>query len=184
MKAVFVALLCLCLASGCATNLDGAAYRSQTPAFELFEFFDGTVDAWGIVQNRSGEVVQRFSVVIDGRVDGDRLVLDERFTYGLGEGVTKRVWTIDRNGMGAYSGAAGDILGTATGEAFGNAFRWAYAMDLPVGEKSYRVRFEDWIFALDGQRILNRSYIQKFGLDVAEVTIFMQRRDGPIPTAD
>ena len=50
-------------------------------------------------------------------------------------------------------------------------------MDLPVGDRTYRVRFDDWIFALDAQRIVNRSYLQKFGIDVAEVTIFMQRRD-------
>jgi hypothetical protein len=36
------------------------------------------------------------------------------------------------------------------------------------------VKFEDWIFALDDRSIMNRSYIQKFGLDVAEVTIFME----------
>jgi hypothetical protein len=179
MRVLLVALLCLGLASGCATSLDGAAYRTQTPTFDLFGFFDGTVDAWGIVQNRRGEVVQRFTVVIEGRVDGERLVLDERFAYSLGEGVTERAWTIDRNVDEGFSGGAGDILGTATGNSYGNAFRWAYAMDLPVGDRSYRVRFEDWIFALDGQRILNRSYIRKFGLDVAEVTIFMQRRDGP-----
>jgi len=173
----FIALLSLVLmASGCATSLEGPRYAGQTPVFELFDFFDGTVDAWGIVQNRKGEVVQRFSVVIDGSVEGDRLTLDEAFTYQLGEGVGTRVWTIDRNADGSYTGGAGDILGSAQGEAFGNAFRWAYAMDLPVGEKTYRVRFEDWIFALDDARIMNRSYIQKFGLDVAEVTIFMQRR--------
>jgi hypothetical protein len=166
--------------SGCATRLDGPRYADQAPGFDLFDFFDGTVDAWGIVQNRSGEVVQRFTVVIDGRRQGGRLILDESFTYALGEGVEQRVWTIERDTGGTYVGSAGDILATAAGQAHGNAFRWAYAMDLPVGGKSYRVRFEDWIFALDADRIINRSYIQKFGVDVAEVTIFMQRRDpGP-----
>ena len=179
MKPILCALLLAVLCSGCATSLDGPRYTGQEPAFDLFEFFDGTIDAWGLVQNRSGEVVQRFSVVIEGEVADDRLVLDETFTYSLGEGVTERVWTIDRRPDGAYVGEAGDILDTATGAAYGNAFRWAYAMDLPVGEKVYRVRFEDWIFALDDQRIMNRSYIQKFGLDVAEVTIFMQRRPNP-----
>jgi hypothetical protein len=37
------------------------------------------------------------------------------------------------------------------------------------------VRFEDWFWALDKNRIMNRSYLQKFGFDVAEVTIFMER---------
>ena len=46
---------------------------------------------------------------------------------------------------------------------------------------SYRVRFEDWIWALHKRRILNRSYIQKFGFDVAEITIFMERRESMEP---
>jgi len=179
MKRIALFSLMAVLVSGCATSLDGPRYAGQTPPFDLFGFFDGTVDAWGIVQNRSGEVVQRFRVVIDGSVSGDSLTLDERFSYDLGDGVKERVWRIQRESDGSFTGGAGDILGSAEGDAFGNAFRWAYAMDLPVGDKTYRVRFEDWIFALDSRRIMNRSYIQKFGLDVAEVTIFMQRREAP-----
>ena len=175
MNIARITLLACLFLSGCATSLEGDRYRAQDPAFDLFSFFDGPVKAWGLVQNRQGEVVQRFTVDIQGSTSDDTLTLDESFTYGLGEGVTKRVWTITRSADGSYAGTAGDILDSATGSSHGNAFRWAYAMDLPVGNKSYRVRFEDWIFALDERRIINRSYIQKFGLDVAEVTIFMER---------
>lgn len=164
------------LIAGCATSLDGQRYRSDTPPFDLFGFFEGNVKAWGIVQNRSGELVQRFTVDIAGTVDGDTLTLDEHFTYGLGSGVENRIWEITRNADGTYRGTAGDILGNASGQSYGNAFRWAYEMELPVGESSYRVRFEDWIWALDEDTLMNRSYIQKFGLDFAEVTIFMQRQ--------
>ena len=160
---------------GCATTLDGSRYLAQEPGFDLFKFFDGEVRAWGIVQNRSGEVVQRFEVDIDGSISGQTITLDEVFRYGLGDGVTERVWTITRRDDGSYVGGAGDILGTATGSSYGNAFRWTYSMDLPVDDTTYRVKFDDWIFALDDRRILNRSYIQKFGLDVAEVTIYMER---------
>jgi len=177
MKPLVASLLYVALLSGCATHLDGPRYDGQTPAFDLFTFFEGDIRAWGLVQNRSGEVVQRFDVDIVGTVEGNRLTLDETFRYGLGEGVRERVWTISRDASGAYTGSAGDILGEASGHAYGNAFQWAYQMDLPVGDKTYRVKFEDWIFALDDRRIMNRSYIQKFGLDVAEVTIFMERQD-------
>lgn len=175
--ALFTASLLLLVLGGCATHLDGTRYANQAPPFDLFRFFDGEVRAWGLVQNRRGEVVQRFEVTIDGSVEGDRLTLDETFRYGLGEGPEKRIWTIDRRADGRFTGTAGDILGDASGEAHGNAFFWSYSMDLPVGDTRYRVRFEDWIFALDDRRIMNRSYIQKFGLDVAEVTIFMERVD-------
>ena len=177
MKQLVASLLFITLLSGCATHLDGARYGDQTPQFELFAFFEGDIRAWGVVQNRSGEVVQRFEVDIAGNVTGNRLTLDESFRYSLGDGVKERVWTITRNEDGSFTGKAGDILGDASGYAYGNAFQWAYEMNLPVGDKTYRVKFEDWIFALDDRRIMNRSYIQKFGLDVAEITIFMERLD-------
>ena len=168
-------LAMLMLTAGCATTLDGSRYLTQEPGFDLFKFFDGKVRAWGIVQNRSGEVVQRFEVDIDGSISGQTITLDEVFRYSLGDGVKERVWTITRGDDGSYVGGAGDILGPANGSSYGNAFRWTYTMDLPVEDDTYRVKFDDWIFALDDRRILNRSYIQKFGLDVAEVTIYMER---------
>lgn len=177
MKAMTTTALTLTilLLTGCATSLDGERYQEQAPEFDLFTFFDGDIKAWGIVQDRSGEVTQRFIVTIDGSVDGDTLELDETFEYSLGDGVKHRVWSITRGADGSYSGGAGDIIGTAQGEAHGNAFRWSYAMDLPVGDSTYKVTFEDWIWQLDEDTIINRSWIQKFGIDFAEVTIFMRR---------
>lgn len=171
-----VYLLCITmLLSGCATQIQGPKYQSLSPAFDLFSFFDGEVKAWGLVQNRSGELVQQFTVDITGRIEGNRLTLDETFTYGLGEGVRERTWQIQRLDDGTYLGSAGDVLDSAVGRSFGNAFHWTYRMDLPVGDRSFEVRFEDWFWALDADRLMNRSYLQKFGFDVAEVTIFMER---------
>ena len=59
--------------------------------------------------------------------------------------------------------------------AYGNAMFWGYQMDLPVGDDSYRVTFKDGIWAFDDETIVNRSYIKKFGLAFAEVTIFMRK---------
>jgi hypothetical protein len=167
--------LCVLILSGCATRLDGLNYQATEPRFDLFGFFDGSVTAWGLVQGRDGELIQRFQVEIEGRIEGDVLTLDEQFTYGFGEGVTDRVWTIERLGEGRYQGQAGDVNGVADGQSHGNAFHWTYRMTIPVKGQSLEVRFEDWFWALDKNRIMNRSYLQKFGFDVAEVTIFMER---------
>jgi len=43
------------------------------------------------------------------------------------------------------------------------------------------VQFEDWFWALDDSRILSRSYLQKFGFDVAEVTLLMERDEIKTP---
>ncbi len=163
--------------AGCATAIDGARYQATEPAFDLFEFFDGSVKAWGLVQGRDGELIQRFEVAIEGSIEGDQLTLDETFTYGFGEGVESRVWTITRRADGSYSGRAGDVSGEARGRSYGNAFHWQYAMDIPVRGQMLEVKFSDWFWALDEQRLMNRSYLQKFGFDVAEVTIFMERQE-------
>jgi hypothetical protein len=162
---------------GCSLSIDGDAYKKQQPTFDLYSFFDGPVTAWGIVQNRSGEVVQRFVVTIDGSVVDDKLILDETFEYGLGDGPIKRIWTITKNADGTFTGRAGDIASDATGTSFGNAFNFVYEMDLDVDESTYRVNFDDWFWAFDNKQIMNRSYIKKFGIVMAEVTIFMQRQD-------
>lgn len=165
----------MCFLSSCA-SIEPDSYSNQTPQFVLEEFFDGDVNVWGIVQNRSGNVVQRFTVDIAGSVDGNTLTLDETFNYSLGSGVEKRIWVIERHADGSYTGMADDILPGAKGRSHGNAFQWTYEMDLPVDDKSYKVRFDDWIWAFDDSAIMNRAYIRKFGLTFAEVTLFMQRQ--------
>ncbi len=176
LRTGLVALLFLGLTACGSRDIAGSAYLDTSPEFKLTEFFDGDVRAWGIVQDRSGNITQRFIADIDGTWDGETLTLDETFEYLVGDGVTERVWTISRDANGEWQGGAGDILGQASGATYGNAFNWTYQMDLPVDDTSYVVNFDDWIWAFDEDTIMNRSYITKFGITFAEVTIFMSRQ--------
>lgn len=176
-------LLSLLVVSGCGTSPYSKDYVEQQPKLDLFSFFNGEVKAWGIVQNRKGQVTQRFIVDIAGAVDktGQELTLDETFEYMQGDGVKKRVWKISRNDVNrtdgeSFVGEASDIVDSATGDVYGNTLNWTYQMDLTVNSGTYRVTFDDWMWALDDQTIVNRAYIKKFGLVMAEVTLFMQRQ--------
>jgi len=177
-RTVLVGLLsCLTLMVGCSTSVDGNTYKQVSPTFNIEKFFAGNVRAWGIVQNRSGEVVQRFVVDIEGKNESGTLTLDETFTYGVGEGPKNRTWQIVKQADGTYLGNAGDIDGPAKGTSYGNAFNFHYNMDLPVDDTTYAVTFDDWFWAFDDSAMMNRSYIRKFGVVMAEVTIFMQKQD-------
>ena len=172
-------LLCFSFAlmQACSSSIDGEDYEQQAPGFDLEAFFDGEVTAWGIVQDRSGEVVQRFIVDINAYRQGADIILDETFEYSLGDGPTKRIWTISKNPDGTYNGEAADIATVANGVSHGNAFNFTYEMDLEIDTSTYRVKFDDWFWAMDENTMMNRSYIKKFGITFAEVTIFMQKQN-------
>lgn len=160
--------------SGCG-SVEVQRYAQEKPVLDLREYFNGTLDAHGIFQNRSGEVVKRFHVLIEASWEGDVGTLDEHFTYSDGT-TQRRIWTVTRQGEGRYSGTAGDVVGEAIGEAAGNALRWRYALALPVGEKVYNVDFDDWMFLMDERVMLNRSVMSKFGIHLGEVTLSFYKR--------
>ena len=176
MKLLCAAAFALGLTACASTGVE--QYRAETPALDLKTYFNGTLDAWGMFQDRSGKVVKRFHVLIDARWQGDTGTLDEHFTYSDGT-TQRRVWTITRLGPGRYSGRADDVVGEATGEAAGNALRWRYVLALPVDGKVYNVDFDDWMFLMDDQVMLNRSLMSKWGFRLGEVTLSFHKRPRP-----
>jgi len=151
-------------------------YDGDQPELKLEEYFDGPIKAWGIIQDRKGHVTRRFDVDLVGTWDGDTGTLEEHFEYYDGKS-EKRVWNIKKLGESSYQGSAGDIVGTATGSTNGSAMRWAYQMDLEVDGKTYRITFDDWMFLMNDGVLVNRSYLKKFGITVAELTLFMQKQN-------
>jgi hypothetical protein len=152
-----------------------ATYKQDAPPLDLKDYFTGPIKAWGLVQDRKGQVTRRFDVVMHGSWEGDVGTLEEHFNYYDGE-TDKRVWTITKISADRYEGKAGDIIGKADGEVAGNTMRWAYVMDLPVGDTTYKITFDDWMFLMNDGVLINRSYLKKFGITVAELTLFMQKQ--------
>jgi hypothetical protein len=74
-------------------------------------------------------------------------------------------------GDGRYTGTADDVVGTAQGQVSGNSFYWAYTLRLPVGDKTYDVQFEDWMWLVDEKVMLNKAVMSKFGIYLGEVTL-------------
>ena len=107
--------------------------------------------------------------------------------------------------MRQYSnGTAADVLGQATGEEKGNAFRWGYTLKLPVEGRSdagppqgasassggsvvreatsvgapqtIEVQFDDWMYLMNDKVLLNKAEMSKFGFKLGEVTLSFVRR--------
>ena len=170
---IFSVIFALLVLSGC-TNMKPTDFSGTTPQLRIEEYFAGHTRAWGIFEDRFGNLRRQFVVDIDGKWDGETLVLDERFLYSDGE-KDRRVWTIRKIDAHRYEGQAADVIGVAVGEAYGNALNWRYDMDLKVGEGTLRVHFNDWMFLQESGVLVNRARVSKFGIEIGEVTLFFQK---------
>lgn len=161
------------LLAGCACP-SLADHAAQRPVLDLRQYFDGRLLAHGLVTDRGGKVLQRFTVELTGTWQGDTGTLDERFTYADGRRET-RVWTLQRLPDGSWRGRAADIVGEARGQTAGNALNWRYTLRLPVDGRTWDIAFDDWMYLVDERVLLNRAEMRKFGVRVGEVLLSFQR---------
>lgn len=173
IRHALAALAALVLASCAAVSVQD--YKAEKPALDLREYFNGQVDAWGIIQDRSGKVIKRMTVEMTCTWNGDVGTLDERFTYADGTKET-RVWTIRKQGN-RYVGTAADVVGEALGEASGNTLRWRYVLDAKrEGGGTIHLDMDDWMWLIDEKTLVNKTSFSKFGIQFGEVTIFFRKR--------
>lgn len=172
--AAALAALAIAALPACA-SIEPGEYAAQRPLLELERYFDGTLDGYGMVQDRSGKVLRRFKVVIHAKWEAGVGTLDEEFVWSDGER-QRRVWTLRALGDGRYAGTAGDVVGEAVGRAAGNALHWRYVLAVPVDGKVWNLDLDDWMFLIDERVMLNRAVMRKFGFRVGEITLSMVKR--------
>ena len=161
------------LLSGCS-GMKVTDFADNKNRLLVEEYFLGHTVAWGIFEDRFGNLRRQFKVNIDGYLEDGLFVLDEEFEYLDGE-KDQRTWRIKIIDEGLYEGKASDIVGSATGIAKGNALNWQYTMKLPIGEKNLKVKFDDWMFLQSDGVLINRATVSKWGVNIGTVTLFFEK---------
>jgi hypothetical protein len=174
MKRRHLLALAPALLAACAAP-DVSDYAREQPPLDLRTYFNGRVDGYGIFTDRNGKVVRRFTVVVDGQWHGDDGVLDEHFTYSDGT-TQRRVWRLRALGGDRFAGQADDVVGEAMGQASGNSLHWNYTLALPVDGSTWHVQMDDWMHLVDGEVLLNRTAMRKFGIHLGDVTLSFRRQ--------
>ena len=174
MKIIFALLVAFLLTNCSGKGMKPIDFKDQKPRLIIEDYLSGNVKAWGILQNRSGKVTRQFSADLNERWDGKQLILNEKFYWSDGE-VQKRQWKIDKIDEHNYEGIAGDVVGKAKGYSYGPAFKFEYVLLVPVKGKEMKITFDDWIFKQDEKVAINRATMTKFGIKVAELTVFFQK---------
>ena len=152
-------------------------FENNKPKLDLFSFFEGETIAYGIFEDRFGNLKRQFRVNIKGKTDNKTLTLDEYFLYDDGE-KAKRIWTIEKQINGntiSYVGNADDVEGKATGSISGNTLNWTYDIYLNIKGSNIKVHFNDWIYQQSNDLAINRAYVSKFGINIGSVTLVFLR---------
>ncbi|RUO22308.1 DUF3833 domain-containing protein [Aliidiomarina iranensis] len=173
MRILAMAAAAVLFLAGCSAKIED--YRGDSPQLHLDEYFVGDIVAYGMVQDRSGKVTQRFRADIVGTWNGNEGELDEVFYWDDGREQT-RVWKITKTGPNSYEGTAGDVKGVANGTTAGNALHWVYQLEVPFRDGTIAVTLDDWMYLLDEDRLVNRTEMRKFGFRVGEITIYMEKQ--------
>ena len=165
-------LLIITMLTSCSTTIN--QYQDTSPNFRLEEFFNGDLSAYGIVQDRKGKVIRRFKVTMTGSWEGNKGILDEHFIYDDGE-KQRRVWHLHKLANNQYTGTASDVTKDAKGQTQGFALYWQYTLAIPVEGRTWNINFDDWMYLLDEQRLINKAVMKKWGFTVGEVTLFIEK---------
>jgi len=168
-----VCLSALLLAGGCGTmQID--EFAGNTPRFVLEDYFAGSTRATGLFEDRFGRVQRQFVVDIDGVWDGRTLTLTEDFVYDDGE-TEQRIWIIEKTAEARYSGTTANAVGAAEGQTSGNALHWQYDFKLAVGDDTWQVHFDDWMFLQPNGTLLNKATITRWGFKLGTVFLSFER---------
>jgi hypothetical protein len=172
-------VLILALVAGCTGKPSFRDPALSDRKLNLEEFFDGELVAHGQFQDVLGTVRRQFRVDIQGDWNGERLRLQEDFVYEDGS-TEQRIWTLVKTGADTWQGTAPGVIGQATGEEKGDRFNWRYTIDLPVPSadgtsETTRVSFDDWMWLLSEDRLFNRAYMKKYGVDIGDVSISFEK---------
>lgn len=167
LHSLFAGLLLLCGCS-CPRVED---YNGNTPTLDIREYFNGKLEARGIMLNRSGKMDMSFHASMKGNWNGGNGIFEEHFTYSDGR-TQERKWNLHFTDEHHFTATANDVVGEAKGTQYGNAMNMRYVLTVKTQKgKTYDISMDDWMFRMDDKIILNHIIMRKFGFKVGELFI-------------
>ncbi len=156
-------------------------FAGHGPTFALEDFFAGRGKAWGLFQDRFGNVRKQFVADTNGTWDPaeSKLALTESFTYDDGS-QEERTWQITKLDDSHYRADTDDLVGAAEIQAAGNAVNLRYRMMVPINGKPVALDFDDWMFRQGDDMVIDRAIVTKWGFQIGTLIISFQRGTGEL----
>ncbi len=181
MKQLFLMLAFSVLAACSSVTVQD--YADDQLKLEPEKFFDGNLNAYGVIKDRSGKVTRRFEASILASWENGIGTLDEDFVFDDGE-QQKRIWTLTPNGQGGFSATAGDVVGNGTLSYAGNSMFLEYVLRIPYNDGTLDVGVDDRMYLVSENVLINKSVLKKFGLRVGEIVLTIIKEEESIKDAE
>ncbi len=172
IKAI-VSLFASLLMTGCSpTKIED--YKDSQPRFDFVKFFKGHTHGHGIFQDYSGKVIRHFEVDILGSFENSKGQLHETFKWE-DDSQSTRTWQVSIAEDGTVSGKASDGVGLGQGKSVGQAFQFEYVLLISAKGADREFSFDDWMYQVSDDVIINKAKMKKFGFTVGEVTLYLTK---------
>ena len=173
LKQIFT-FMSLAFLFGCSSAIDASNYAANSPKLDIRNYLNGPLEAQGILQDRSGEMIKSFTVKMTGSWQGNEGTLEEHFVFSDGK-TDHRIWKITMSDDNNFTAKAHDTVGIAKGQQYGNSMKMAYVLKIDVNGKKYDINLIDWIYLVDETTAINVSKMKKFGFTVGTLTIAFKK---------
>ncbi len=161
--------------TGC-TGVSVSDYAVEAPMLDPEVFFNGQLRAAGVVKNRGGKVIRRFTADIKAYWRDGVGTLEEDFVFD-DNSEERRVWTLEPTEAGRYRATAPDVVGAGHADVSGNAMFLDYVLRVPYKDGTIDVRIDDRMYLVTPDTLINESVMRKFGFRVGEILLSIERID-------
>jgi hypothetical protein len=158
--------------SSCAST---STYINNQPTLKIQSYFNGSLKAHGIVLNRQGQVTRYFAIDMKGSWHQNKGTLNEVIQYNDGEKQVRQ-WHFILQDPNHFMATAKDAVGYAQGTQFGNAVHMVYTLNVTIDRTVYAINFDDWIYKMTDEKVINRTTLSKFGIGLGEVIITYDKK--------
>jgi hypothetical protein len=151
------------------------ANSDSSKVLSIAEYFEGDTLAYGILEDFFGRPTRRFKVKMQGHWEGTKGVLNEEFLFDDGE-LQKRTWNFEHIAPNQFIGSAADVIGLAKGNELPGEINMSYTLRVPVDKKNYDLKFDDRLYIIEDNIVLNKAKMKKFGITVATLTLVFTKK--------
>jgi hypothetical protein len=121
-----------------------------------------------------GGVDRSFTVTLNGRKQGNTLIIPEVIRFDDGE-VKRFTWRIRPTGPDRWAGTREDVIGDAKITQSKGQVRLLYTADFESNGTVQRLDFDDLIWLRSDGVLINEARVKRFGITVGSVRIVFER---------